>query len=153
VDDDRRWHFAGLPEPDPPSHQPHWAIETAWNVALILLASAIIAALLWLLPEPSRGAPVPSPKPAKPIEIVPGMYSLTWAGCTRTMPLTAAGNYSWDGWHGTWVWEAKKRTLHIRETINGSVWENWEVVLDDQGYGRTTGDQGRVPVVVRRKKP
>jgi len=134
-----------------PARSPWW-LETLWEVSLLTFTALLIALLMAAMshganPVPAKKAPV---KPV-PIQLVPGEYLMSWAGSELPTPLDNGGGYKWGTvWYGSYAWDKTSRTLTITETM-GDGWHTWEVILDKDGKGTSTGYWPGIKVQVRKK--
>jgi hypothetical protein len=114
----------------------------------------LLAALLAAFVAPLAPAPPHRPKP--PPEVGAGQWVLTWEQAGGRITLAPSGAYHcrWGAsdWYGSWAWEAKARTLHVRESSDGVSWLSWDVRLDERLQGEATVGARQVRVHLRRAR-
>lgn len=101
-------------------------------------------------------APAPVARPPRPLQVLPGRYSLTWGGTIYNVTMRAGGRYEATGqgccWVGYWSWSKAARVLTVQETggtEDGGSYFLWGAELD----GRLEGTCGNgVRVILRRVK-
>jgi hypothetical protein len=122
-------------------------------ILLGLLGLICLSPLLWT-------APVPKPKSFVAPIIEPGDYEVEWNTTKCVYHFYKDGTHycPWgaDKFHGSWIWDAKTRTLHIHESKNGSDWNTGVFPMGEMDL-KTTGEYGQMKLKISltfiRKKP
>lgn len=100
-------------------------------------------ALLLIIPFLSLAAPVPVHRPKPLPQITPGVYHQKWAGQESDLHFHRDGHFEnrWYGelYTGRWEWDARARTLHVKEQKDDLVWW-WKVSLNDKLHGVASVD-------------
>lgn len=92
----------------------------------VLLGLVVGAALAAPAPRPPSG-----PRTTRPLDLVEGLYQLSWSGQSYWIALGSDSRYGYVGtcstWKGVWKWDRQSRRLIMLETADGGFsYMHWE---------------------------